>query len=34
LVNGELAGETNGIHSAFRYRNGFVLIGRDGVRLR
>jgi hypothetical protein len=31
LLNGKLAGETNGIHTALRYRNGYVLVGHDGV---
>ncbi len=33
FLNGKLAGETNGVHSAFRYRRGFALIGRDSVHL-
>ncbi len=33
FVNGKLAGESNGIHTAFRYRKGFVLVGRDRVSL-
>jgi hypothetical protein len=31
FLNGKLEGVTNGIHTAFPYRDGFVLIGRDGV---
>lgn len=31
LLNGQLEGWTNGIRTAFPYRNGFVLVGRDGV---
>ena len=34
FLNGKLVGETHGIHTAFRYRRGFVLIGHDGVYLR
>lgn len=34
FLNGKLAGETNGIHVAFRYRTGFILVGRDRVWLR
>jgi hypothetical protein len=34
FLNGKQVGETNGIHTAFRYRKGFVLVGRDGVYLR
>jgi hypothetical protein len=34
FLNGKLEDETNGIHTAFRYRNGYVLVGRDGVSLR
>lgn len=34
FINGKLAGETNGIHTALPYRRGFVLVGRDGVYLR
>ncbi|MGD0295915.1 MAG: FG-GAP repeat protein [Bryobacteraceae bacterium] len=34
LLNGKLEGRTNGIHTAFPYRNGFVLVGRDGVSYR
>ena len=34
FLNGKMIGETNGIHTAFRYRKGFVLIGRDGVYVR
>jgi len=30
-VHGKFVGETEGIHTAFRYRDGFVLIGRDSV---
>jgi hypothetical protein len=31
FLNGKLAGETNGVHQALRYRNGYVLVGQDGV---
>ena len=31
FLNGKLKGETNGIQTAFRYRNGYVLVGQDGV---
>jgi hypothetical protein len=34
FLNGKVAAETNGIHSAFRYRRGYVLVGRAGVYLR
>jgi hypothetical protein len=34
LLNGHPAGQTNGIRAAFPYRDGFVLVGRDGVHLR
>ncbi|HEV2690150.1 MAG TPA: hypothetical protein VGV35_16445 [Bryobacteraceae bacterium] len=34
FLNGNLVGETKGIHTAFRYRKGFVLVGRGGVYLR
>src|SRR5258708_1734666 len=34
FLNGKVAAETNGIHSAFRYRRGYVLVGRDGVYVR
>ena len=34
FMNGKPVGETPGIHSAFRYRRGYVLVGRDGVYLR
>jgi hypothetical protein len=34
FLNGKVAAETNGIHSAFRYRRGYVLVGRDGVYIR
>jgi hypothetical protein len=34
FLNGKLEGETSGILTAFRYRNGFVLVGRDGVSYR
>jgi hypothetical protein len=34
LLNGKLRGETNGIHTAFPYRNGFVLVGNDGLSYR
>jgi len=34
FVDGKPAGETSGVHTAFPYRDGFVLIGRDGVHLR
>jgi len=34
FLNGKVAAETNGIHSAFRYRRGYVLVGRNGVYLR
>jgi hypothetical protein len=34
LLNGKLEGRTNGIHTAFSYRNGVVLVGRDGVSYR
>jgi len=30
-MHGQFVGETNGIHTAFRYGDGFVLIGHDGV---
>jgi hypothetical protein len=33
FLNGKLVGETDGVHTAIRYRNGFVLVGRSGVRL-
>ncbi|HEV8037402.1 MAG TPA: FG-GAP repeat protein [Bryobacteraceae bacterium] len=31
FLNGRPAGETNGIHTALPYREGFVLVGRDRV---
>ena len=34
FLNGKLVGETNGILTAFPYRNAFVLIGNDGVSYR
>lgn len=34
VMHGKLVGETNGIHTAFRHRDRFVLIGRDGVYVR
>ena len=34
FLNGKLAGHTNGIHTAFRYRDRFILIGPAGVRFR
>jgi len=34
FLNGKLAGHTNGIHTAFRYRHRFILIGPAGVRFR
>ncbi len=34
FLNGKLVGETAGIHTAFRYRDGFVLVSRNRVRLR
>lgn len=34
FLNGKQVGETGGIHTAFAYRKGFVLVGRDGVYLR
>ncbi len=34
LLNGQLESRTNGIHTAFPYHNGFVLVGRNGVSYR
>jgi hypothetical protein len=34
FLNGKPVGETTGIHTAIRYRKGYVLVGRKGVYLR